>query len=213
MYKRQAFTLNVISGTPNGNFEVNIENTLYTLVHGASIYFTPSNSGTSNLTINSITDLATGCMINVQEVFEITTHTTTTSSYTAEHCEGDGSSITIGADVYDENNPTGSTILENANSLGCDSVVNVTLVFNSLNVIEITENRCAGDGYELTVGTDIYNEINNNGTTVLQNVAGCDSTVNVNLSFDNIYTVNIDTSICDSQTYTCLLYTSPSPRD
>ncbi len=50
---------------------------------------------------------------------------------------------------------------------GCDSVVTITLVFlpNLTGTVDYT--GCFGDGYEITVGSTVYNEANPTGVETL----------------------------------------------
>ena len=63
--------------------------------------------------------------------------------------------------------------------------ININLIFNPTNSSTIIESHCSGNGYSITVGTDVYNETNPIGTSVLQNIYGCDSTINVILVFNS----------------------------
>ena len=57
---------------------------------------------------------------------------------------------------------------------------------NPTSIHHITGNYCTGDGYELIVSNgDVYNETNPIGSSILPSTEGCDSVVNVNLSFSN----------------------------
>jgi gliding motility-associated-like protein len=68
-----------------------------------------------------------GCdsVVTIQLVF----HPTSTGNEDYLGCSGDGYNVVVGGTVYDESNPIGTDTL--VNSLGCDSVVTVNLVFQS----------------------------------------------------------------------------------
>ena len=106
-------------------------------------------------------------------------------------------------------------------SNGCDSLVTLDLTINysasSTDVIQ------ACDSYTWVDGIN-YTSSNNTASFMYQTLDGCDSLVTLDL------TINYSTSstdiiqACDSYTWvdgityttsnnTCLLYTSPSPRD
>ncbi|MGB1206708.1 MAG: GEVED domain-containing protein, partial [Chitinophagales bacterium] len=89
---------------------------------------------------------------------------------------------------YSESMPMGTTTLQN--SYGCDSIVSVILTFYDADITNIMEAHCAGIGYSIMVGSDIYDENMPTGTTNLVNMYGCDSIVNVNLAFTtpNLFT-------------------------
>jgi gliding motility-associated-like protein/uncharacterized repeat protein (TIGR01451 family) len=105
--------------------------------------------------------------------------TTGTESYNG--CIGDGYSVTVNGTVYDENNPTGTEILNSY--LGCDSVVTINLVFNQNLTGSETYTGCFGDGYIVTVNGTLYDENNPTGTELLTATGGCDSTVTISLVF------------------------------
>ena len=68
---------------------------------------------------------------------------------------------------------------------GCDSTVTIDLVFNNNTVGKKTISGCAGDGYSVVVNGVTYDEVNPSGTEVLSNANGCDSTVTIDLVFNN----------------------------
>ena len=66
---------------------------------------------------------------------------------------------------------------------GCTYEETVTLeALNANNTIEM-DSLCAGSGFSVVVGTDLYNESNPMGTTILTSSSGCDSIVDVSLMF------------------------------
>ncbi len=85
--------------------------------------------------------------------------------------------------------PSGAILTEEGNyldtlfsSLDCDTIINtqITVLDNQL---EIIEELCSGDPFEVLVGSTTYNENNPVGTELLVNSAGCDSMVTVQLNF------------------------------
>ena len=107
-----------------------------------------------------------------------------------------GESMAIGGLVFDENNPNGTAVIPGGSSTGCDSTVVVNLDFYPPAVNDLSAELC--DGASLTVNGTVYNEANPQGTEVLPgaSVNGCDSIVNINLSFAPPVVVNLDTSLC-----------------
>ncbi len=123
-------------------------------------------------------------------------------------CSGDGYTVTVNGNVYDETTPTGTENVVDGN--GCAYVVTINLVFNALTAdINETYIGCSGDGYTYTSpsGT-VYDEGNPSGTETLQDGNGCDYDVNVNLVF-NTLTADINETYtgCSGDGYS---YTSPS---
>ncbi|MEO6132283.1 MAG: gliding motility-associated C-terminal domain-containing protein, partial [Saprospiraceae bacterium] len=94
-----------------------------------------------------------------------------------------GSSITINGTIYNESNPAGTEILLNQSSFGCDSIIIISLNFDSVAKENINSVLCPGES--LMANNVIYNESNPIGTELFPNgsVYGCDSLVNISLSF------------------------------
>ncbi|MCB0559694.1 MAG: proprotein convertase P-domain-containing protein [Phaeodactylibacter sp.] len=94
-----------------------------------------------------------------------------------------GGSLAVNGTVYDEANPAGTEVIPNGSAQGCDSIVNVSLSFYPEAVGEITTVFCPGGS--LAVNGTVYDEANPAGTEVIPNgsAQGCDSIVNVSLSF------------------------------
>ena len=103
-------------------------------------------------------------------------------------CAGDGYSVDVNGITYDEGNPSGTELLTNSN--GCDSTVTIDLTFNSSVTGSEAYTGCLGDGYSVVVNGVTYAEANPSGTEVLSNVNGCDSTVTIDLVFNNNTTGN-----------------------
>ncbi len=93
-------------------------------------------------------------------------------------CEGE--SVTVGTEVFTAN---GNYTTHLQTSKGCDSTVNLALTVNPKKVTDISIIIC--EGQSVTVGTDIFTA-NGNYTTHLQTSAGCDSTVNLALTVNQV---------------------------
>ncbi len=98
---------------------------------------------------------------------------------------------------YNATNPTGTEVLENQSFTGCDSIININLQFYQEAINDIDEIFCEGES--IMIGTEIFDINNATGTVVLDNMSsnGCDSTVNVNLIFNDVFMVNDAAEICD----------------
>lgn len=107
-----------------------------------------------------------------------------------------GGSIIVNGVLYDASHPTGTETFIGGSFLGCDSMVNVNLSFHPVAVFNLTQTLCTGGS--VTVNGNVYDELNPTGTELLPNssVFGCDSTVNVNLSFSNVVMYNLDQTLC-----------------
>ena len=134
-----------------------------------------------------------------------------TSSVVYNGCQNDGYEVVVGATTYNEANPVGMEILTATD--GCDSVVTIALIFRPNAADLVTYDGCQHDGYTVTVGSTVYDENNPTGTEILTAANGCDSTITVNLVFKPDTTGLVTYEGCEEDGYTCLLYTSPSPRD
>ncbi len=97
-------------------------------------------------------------------------------------CEGE--SIQIGIDTYDSNNSSGTTILFSQSINGCDSIIEVDLSFMSNSIANVDDIYCQDQ--DIIINGNTYNASNPSGQEILNsgNAAGCDSTINISLSFD-----------------------------
>lgn len=111
-------------------------------------------------------------------------------------------SITVGTEVFHAANPTGTVILPNAASTGCDSTVNVTIDFFAPSIFDLSTTICPED--TLSVGGVDFHINNPTGQVILDNasVNGCDSTVNVNLNFFPESTFLLAMTVCSNDTVT-----------
>jgi len=132
---------------------------------------------------------ANGCAYD--EILELTILEAATEDINTEICEG--SSLIVNGNVYDANNPSGTELMTAFN--GCDSIVNVSLTFMSSIQVTIDEELC--EGSSLIVNGNVYDENNPMGTEVLTATNGCDSIVNISLSFVQSIEENLFTTICE----------------
>lgn len=111
-------------------------------------------------------------------------------------CAGD--SIIVNGNTYDSSNLTGTEVF--TVSIGCDSIVNITLTPRPIQIIEINDTICFGDSIE--VNGNFYSANNTTGTEILSNIYGCDSIVNITISEDSIITDSLQFTICKNDTIT-----------
>ncbi len=109
-------------------------------------------------------------------------------------CEGE--SVVVGTSTYTTSGNY-TDILTTAS--GCDSTVNLALTVNPVYTEDIVAEICEGETY--TVGSSIYNS-SGIYTDVLTTVNGCDSTINLTLTVNPVYTEDIVAEICEGETYT-----------
>ena len=107
-----------------------------------------------------------------------------------------GGSISVGATVFNQANPSGSVTFTGGSVSGCDSIVNVSLSFYPSSVNNLNQTLCFGQS--LTVGSTVFTQANPSGTVLLPGatIHGCDSIVNVNLVFTNAAVNNISSTLC-----------------
>ena len=146
----------------------------YSVVVNGVVYDESNPSGTEVLTNTA------GCdsIITIELIYV----PSSTSDFIYFGCEGDGFSVMINGNTYDESNPTGVEILVAAN--GCDSIITITLTYFPMVQDTITYSGCSGDGYSVQVGNIIYNESNPTGIDTL--LGGCDTVVTIDLHFDTL---------------------------
>ena len=114
--------------------------------------------------------------------------------FTEEICEGEvfifGMQAYTQTGVYSEVFPSAQ---------GCDSTVTLNLTVHPVDSVYLTEIICQGDS--IMVGNEWFN-IAGNYEVVLQNATGCDSTVFLELSVNELVVINLTEEICDGNTYT-----------
>ena len=112
-----------------------------------------------------------------------------------------GSSLTINGITYNSNNLTGTQILSSIS--GCDSVVNITVTENPLIFSIIDTSICSTDS--ILINGTIYGLNNPSGQEIYSSANGCDSTIFINITFNQQPTVTSnfsDTTVCEDDTIT-----------
>lgn len=109
---------------------------------------------------------------------------------------------------YDSQNPVGTEIL--LNQLGCDSIVNVDLSFFPEYTNTLLDTLCPGE--VLMVGNEIFSETDPTGSVVFTSSTGCDSTVQVQLTYRSpaSYAVSGNSNICAGDSVAVILNTTAS---
>ena len=146
-----------------------------------------------NPTFTVLLSTPQGCDSTIN--YEVIINATSSEDISNVICEGE--SITVGNEVFDINNPTGTVSL--TTSAGCDSIINVNLTVNQTSVSLIQESFC---GLEtITVGNTLFDESNPNGTVTLTNSVGCDSIITVDLSFGRTIEVEEIGEVCGDESF------------
>ena len=108
-----------------------------------------------------------------------------------------GQNITVNGTSYDQNNPTGTETL--LASSGCDSIVNINLAFLDSVFTYINQTLCYEES--LTINGTVYNRNHPSGADTLTTASGCDSIININLTFlDPIYSI-INKTLCTGENF------------
>ena len=117
--------------------------------------------------------------------------TPTASNLNPTVCFGDN--FVYNGTTYNAANPTGiETLLNNS---GCDSFVTVNITELSEITTVLDTMVCSGNA--VTINGITYDSLNSTGSQVLTSITGCDSTLNVTLSFHSNVTTKFDTTICN----------------
>ncbi len=105
-------------------------------------------------------------------------------------------SITVGTQTFNQTNPSGSVLLNNGSWTGCDSLVTVSLQYFTPAIGQLNRVLCPGES--VMVGTQTFNQVLPSGTVTLPSASihGCDSTVQVALSFLPIPQTFIAPTLC-----------------
>jgi gliding motility-associated-like protein len=107
-----------------------------------------------------------------------------------------GSSLTVNGTVYDEGNPSGFEVIPDGTVNGCDSLISIDLSFEDAVVNTIAEALCPGES--LMVNGTLYDATNLSGSDTIVNgsVNGCDSIINVSISYNLIDTNFVTATLC-----------------
>jgi gliding motility-associated-like protein len=120
-------------------------------------------------------------------------------SFSTTLCPGE--TVTINGTVYGQANPSGTEIIPNGSYSGCDSTVTVSLSFFPPSNGMLSQSLCEGES--IVINGTTYDEGNPSGTEIFPGGAwtGCDSTLQVNLSFIPLSANLIDTALCIGESF------------
>ena len=100
----------------------------------------------------------------------------------------------IDGNTYTESNNIATFVIPNA--AGCDSTITLDLTILSPSSSTDTQEECE----EFTwIDGNTYTESNNTATFVIPNAVGCDSTITLNLTINNLTTLDagVDQTVCE----------------
>jgi|GEM_PF-3706084 len=157
----------------------------FTICHGDSIqiaqkFYTTSGNYQDTLQTQS------GCDSIIHTQLTVNSNKITNQSF--EFCEGD--SILVGLNTYKISGNYSDTLVT---YLGCDSLVNTTLLVNQQMIINQSIVLCFGES--ITIGDNVYT---NSGVYLdtLQASNGCDSIISTNLSISPKIETNQSVHLC-----------------
>jgi hypothetical protein len=111
-----------------------------------------------------------------------------------------GGSVVVAGEVFDGQRPTGRIVLKNGSVFGCDSIVNVRLRFIAGAVTDLEPTLCFGDS--IVINGKTYNLENRTGREIVGKAnAGCDSVINISLSFYSEAISKRDTTLTIGQSW------------
>ncbi len=176
-----------------GDFEATICET-DNIVFNGTTYDINNSSGTETLVGQAIN----GCdsIVNVQVNFFPPAEGTLDLTI----CEGEN--IIFNGTTYDANNRDGTEILVGQSANGCDSIVTVNIDFFAPAIGDFSTEICPGSN--IVFNGTVYDENNTNGTEILmgQSANGCDSIVNVSITFSDPVISQIEETFCSGAVLT-----------
>jgi hypothetical protein len=174
-----------------------------TLLVNGMVYDENNSSGTDTIPGGAIN----GCdsIINVNLTFL----PNSINNLSLSLCAGD--SLVVNGTTYHEMMPGGTEIIPGGAANGCDSIININLTFTDAVVNDVTATLCPGDS--LVVNGIVYTQSNPMGMDTIPGgaAAGCDSILNINLTFAPDYFIQLDTTVCpgDTVAFGDTVYTLP----
>ena len=124
-----------------------------------------------------------------------------------------GDNLLIGGVLLDATNATDTIVLPGISANGCDSTIIVNLSFHTEAFELIDPTLCFGQS--IIINDTIYNELNPSGldTIIGGSFYGCDSIIQVELTFNNAVEITIDDMLCceDSMIVNNAIYNKMNP--
>ncbi len=150
------------------------------------------NGNLINLEVLDIADANCAGTANLTD--SILINSPTSGTYEDTLCPGE--SVTINGTIYDIDNQSGMETLAGGNAEGCDSIINVNLTFLDNPTFDFNAELCAGES--IIINGNTYDAGMTTGTEILENAAanGCDSIINVNLTFLQNPTFDFNPELC-----------------
>ncbi len=152
--------------------------------------------GAFSLTFTNVADA--NCQTALNETVNFSYLAPAVSDLISTICPED--SVFVGGEAFHLSNPMGSVVLPNAATSGCDSTVNVSLSFFPASILDFSDTICPED--TVMIGGMEFHMNNPSGQVILDNASsnGCDSTINVSLSFYPEIDFFVNATICPEDT-------------
>ena len=147
-----------------------------------------SDYTTSGVYQDVLASVVTGCdsIVNL----DLTVHPIPVTGLVEEIC--DGETYPVGTSVYTESGVYQDVLASVVT--GCDSIVNLNLTVHPIPVTGLVEEICDGETY--TVGPSAYTASGVYQDVLTSAVTGCDSIVNLDLTVNQVYNVELFQNIC-----------------
>lgn len=164
------------------------------------MYCSGANSASQivNVNVSSLKDAY--CDITINESYQIQVNTPAVNNLSKDLCTGQ--TLVVNGITYSESNPSGTESILGGSYLGCDSIINIDLNFVNTVVENYKPVICQNTG--ITINGQLFDQNNLNGSFSFPggSVAGCDSILNVQLSFYPIDTGLLSKSLCQTDQIT-----------
>src|SRR5690606_39642807 len=105
----------------------------------------------------------------------------------------EGESVSVGGNIYTTTGNYSETL---TTTNGCDSLVNLDLSVNPTFAVNLVETICEGES--VSVGGNSFTT-SGNYSEVLTTTTGCDSIVNLDLTVNPTFAVNLVETICEGE--------------
>ncbi len=115
-------------------------------------------------------------------------------------CEN-SSYILPDGNIVDQEGEYTSTLIGSGD---CDSIIITNLALSIPEDSLVTYIGCDQDGFSVQVGNTVYDQSNPVGSEILQNIYGCDSLVNIELTYNLHSSADFDTIICRDEPFNYL---------
>ncbi|MEL7117990.1 MAG: MopE-related protein, partial [Bacteroidota bacterium] len=125
---------------------------------------------------------------------DLTVNPVFVEEFSQEICQGE--SVQIGTSTYTE---TGVYVDTLQTILGCDSIINLDLMVNPVFSEDLQQSICQGDS--VVIGNSVY-KTTGSFVDTLQTILGCDSIINLDLTVNPVFAINLTEVICEGEIFT-----------